>query len=215
MPLPIAIGRREDAKRWIRIALLCIILLPAFQTFAQIKVSKLDKNQIPASIHYKGALQEAVRFTDSLGDNIVITSQVATKLDVSDPEVYGYHYLVKGDSVKRLWMVYDFIKDCPVDEDAQFIKGTFQVTDLNNDGIAEIWLMYKTVCHGDISPYTMKIIMYEGSKKFAMRGQNKVKVDDIHYVGGEYTFDKAFNDGPEAFRKFALQLWNKNIMQVY
>ena len=34
--------------------------------------------------------------------------------------------------------------------------------------------MYKTVCHVDVSPCDMKIIMYQGGQKYAIRGKNKV-----------------------------------------
>ena len=73
--------------------------------------------------------------------------------------------------------------------------------------------MYKTVCHGDVSPCDMKIIMYHGLQKFAMRGQNRVQVSDTDFVGGDYKFDKAFIEGPTEFKNFAKSLWNKNIMQ--
>jgi hypothetical protein len=89
------------------------------------------------------------------------------------------------------------------------------ITDLNHDGKAEMWMMYKTVCHGDVSPSTMKIIMYEGSQKFAVRGTNRVKLSANKFLGGEYSFDDAFKTGPEPFREFAKQLWQKNILETW
>ncbi len=73
------------------------------------------------------------------------------------------------------------------------------------------------VCHGDVSPLDLKIIMYEGSQKYAMRGENKIAFgtsDDgrIRYIGGEYSFDVAFGNGPEVFRQQALKIWNRNVM---
>ena len=38
----------------------------------------------------------------------------------------------------------------------------------------------------------MKIIMYQDNKKFAVRGTTKVKVSATDYMGGEYSFDEAF-----------------------
>lgn len=127
----------------------------------------------------------------------------------------AFHFILTTDSTKLTWKVYDFIKDCPVDIEASFINNTFKVTDLNNDGVAEVWLMYKTVCHGDVSPCDMKIIMYQGQQKFAIRGQNKVQVSDKEFYGGDYKFDKAFADGPKEFLEFAKNLWTKNIMQKW
>jgi hypothetical protein len=54
----------------------------------------------------------------------------------------------------------------------------------------------------------MKLIMHEGADKFAMRGRNQIFVDGSNQ-GGEFTFDKAFNAAPLAFRDNAKALWNK------
>ena len=75
--------------------------------------------------------------------------------------------------------------------------------------------MYKTVCHGDVSPCNMKIIMYQGQQKFAMRGQNKVEYAKGEFAGGDYKFDQSFVNGPMVFRVFAKQLWDKNIMETW
>lgn len=61
----------------------------------------------------------------------------------------------------------------------------------------------------------MKIIMYEGEQKYAMRGRNKVQLDEKEFEGGEYTFDSVFEKGPKQFRDFVKTLWDKNIMQTW
>ena len=161
-----------------------------------------------------------------MGENIVITTETGIyeskkfkhENDGGDAEIFAYHFIVENNNAKQTWKVYDYISDCPVDIVAEFIDNTFQITDLDNNGVAEIWLMYKTVCHGDVSPSDMKIIMYEGQQKFAIRGENKVMhgIDDDGnemYMGGEYKIDKAFSDGPIVFLDFAKKLWNKNIIE--
>ncbi|MES2517521.1 MAG: hypothetical protein V4585_05415 [Bacteroidota bacterium] len=199
-------------------------LLCSITGFGQvpIKSTKLAINRLPFNIKVEGKTKNAIRWTDNLGDNIVVTTETGIyqskkmihENDGADAELFAFHFIVSKNEVKQTWKVYDFISDCPVDIEATFIKNTLQVTDLNNDGIAEIWLMYKTVCHGDVSPSDMKIIMYQGQQKFAVRGKNKVKLSDKESYGGEYKFDPAFNNGPKAFIEFAKNLWNKNIMQA-
>jgi hypothetical protein len=194
----------------------------------QFSVKPLELTKLPKGIKYEGKIKTAIRWIDSLGDNIAILTETGIyqskkfkhENDGSDAELFTYHYLVKGDSAFQTWRVYDFISDCPVDIEAKFITNSFQVTDLNHDGVGEIWIMYKTVCHGDVSPCDMKVIMYQGKQKFAMRGQNKVfeGTDDKgtkHYSGGDYKYDKAFADGPKEFLEFAKKLWDKNIMQTW
>jgi hypothetical protein len=206
-------------------AALCVLTLAfSFTAFGQhqVNVTNLDTTNLPAGVTYTGRIKSAVRWTDKSGDNIVIitetgviASKTATSEDSRDAEIYAYLYIVGEDKTVLSWRVYDFVKDCPLDIQANFLKNTFQVTDLNKDGFAEVWLMYKMVCRGDVGPCDMKIIMYEGKQKYAMRGQNKVQIDENEFYGGEYTFDKAFTDGPAAFRDFAKKLWDKNIMQTW
>ena len=185
----------------------------------QITLSKLDISNLPKEIKYEGKINNAVRWKDGSGDNIIITtetgpysSKTEKDEDSKDAELFAYHFISEGDSIKLTWKIYDFIKACPLDIEANFIKNTLQVTDLNNDGSGEVWLMYKTACRSDVSPSDMKIIMYQKQQKFAMRGQNKVQVSEMEFSGGDYKFDKGFTEGPNEFRVFAKSMWDKNLM---
>jgi hypothetical protein len=189
-----------------------------------LKLTKLDVNKLPYFIKVDGKAQNAVRWTDNLGDNIVITSETgrytskkakADEIEEANAELFGYHYLVVKNGVQETWKVYDFIKDCPLDLEAHYVKNTFQITDLDKNGIAEVWLMYRTVCHGDVSPSDMKIIMYQGQQKYAMRGRAKIKFGEKEFEGGEYKFDPAFNKAPKVIVDYAKKLWNKNILQTF
>ncbi|MBO9205239.1 MULTISPECIES: M949_RS01915 family surface polysaccharide biosynthesis protein [Niastella] len=187
-----------------------------------IKVTAIDKSKLPAGIKFPGKLKQAIRWNDLAGDNIVVTSETGIYTNPKfkhenegrDAELFAFHFIV-SDSIQQTWKVYDLISDCPVDLEASFVKNTLQVTDLNNDGIGEVWVMYRTVCHGDVSPSDMKIIMYQGKQKYAMRGTNKVQVGEKEFEGGEYKFDAAFTAGPAEFMQFAVKLWNKNIQQKF
>lgn len=189
---------------------------------AQIKVKKLDKGALPRSLKYSGHLKNAVIWTDNAGTHYVVTSETGnvdsnTEPDMEnrDAELFAYHYLLVKDTLHLTWKVYDFIKDCPVDLTASFIKNTFAVTDLNKDGQAEVWLMYKTVCHGDVSPSDMKIVMYENGRKYVVRGTNRVKLSEKEYYGGDYKWDAAFQSAPKEFKTYAKALWQKNIMETW
>jgi len=209
---------------------LILTLLCSVTSFVQgqIKHTRIDTTKLPKGLKYEGNIKNAVRWTDNLGDNIAIITETGIYKSKkynnedygSDAELFAYRFIISNDSIKQAWKVYDFIKECHVDIEASFIKNTFQITDLDSNGVAEVWLMYKTVCHGDISPCDMKIIMYQGQQKFAIRGQNKTDIGkddngDTLYIGGEYKYDKAFADGPKVFLDFARKLWDKNIMQEW
>ena len=184
---------------------------------AQFKLTKLDKNSVPQNIQYAGNIFQAVRWTDNTGDNIVILtinksqSKNAPDEGYSDGALYAYHYLVSADTTKQTWRVYDYVKECPVDMFLYFVDKAFAVTDLNKDGKAEVWIMYKVSCQGDVSPVLMKIVMYHDNQKFAVRGTTRVGDS----MGGEYTFDDAFKKGPAEFRQYAEKLWKQHKVETW
>jgi hypothetical protein len=86
---------------------LLLLLLISQSCFAQLKVTKVDKNSISKSVHYSGLLLEAVRWTDIFGDNLVITSETDKTPGKSkdnnglvNAALYAYHYILSGDSCK-------------------------------------------------------------------------------------------------------------------
>jgi hypothetical protein len=111
--------------------------------------------------------------------------------------------------------MHDFVIPCPVHVTANYIPGTFAVTDLDNNGIAEIWVMYLTGCRGDPVPGSLKIIMHQGNKKYAVRGSNRISTKyadgKTDISGGEYKLEDNFNDAPESFKTYATELWQKNM----
>jgi len=68
------------------------------------------------------------------------------------------------------------------------------------------------VCRGDVSPSTQKIIMYEGTRKYAVRGTSRLNVGG-QSDGGSYTFDAALQAAPIAFRQHAAQLWKQHLAE--
>lgn len=178
--------------------------------FVKVSSEKIDPSQIPRTLKYKGAIDTAVRFTDKDGQHLLLTSED----DQGDADnrltgvlLYAYCYHLAGGKWTHSWQMQDFVTGCDFDVAGEFISGGFAVTDLNDDGRAEVWLLYRLACRSDVSPSDMKIIMHEGAAKYAMRGGTRVKVNGTDYSGGDYKFDAAFQHGPEAFRKHAQQLW--------
>jgi hypothetical protein len=191
--------------------------LIGFSSYGQIKLTKLDSSSLPKRIKYVGRIINAVKWTDSLGLNYAVTtetgriySKAKDEEDLFDAFLYAYHYVVKNDSTKLSWRIYDYNKGCNLDLNFYFIDKAFAVTDLDKNGLAEIWVMYKNSCHGDVSPVPTKIIMYEGNKKYALRGESKVQVSATDFVGGTYTLDDNFKNGKSIFRQYAENIWSKN-----
>jgi len=215
---------KQNKPIW-KTTLTILSVFVAGTTIAQenLKIIKPDIVQLARQVQCNGNIKDAVQFTDSMGSHLVITSETGIyrnkqfkhENNGSDAELFAYHYIIKDNQPQLTWQIYDIIQDCPVKIEANFVNNTLQITDLNHNGIGEIWLMYKTVCHGDVSPGSMKVVMYEGSYKYTMRGRTRVKVSEKEYDGGNFSFDQAFTNGPADFRDFAKKLWNANILQSW
>ena len=143
-------------------------------TITPVKITATD---IPASITVKGTVQEVWKWSDNLGENLLITSSVAPHNEVSkdgeegqSAEIHAFHYAKKDGDYTQVWMMNDAEKLCPVDITCDFIPGSATITDLDKDGIAEIKVQYSVACRGDVSPATIKLIMYENGVKYALRG---------------------------------------------
>jgi hypothetical protein len=110
------------------------------------------------------------------------------------------------------WNIKDAV-DCPgLDSSASFFASHVTVTDLNKDGVAEITVPYKMFCGGGIDSATIKIIMRQGSEKYALRGDSLVRILGQRGFGGSYQTDTTLSLlRNTAYREHLLKVWK----QVY
>ena len=90
-----------------------------------------------------------------------------------------------------------------------FVPKATTITDLDNDGIAEISLPYVSICRGGMDPGDMKIIMYEGSTKYALRGSTMLMCKAEHPFGGEYKPSDNLKSN-KTFMVFLNNHWDRN-----
>lgn len=198
------------------------LLYSGFSALCQITTQPVSQVQLQGLIHYKGKPVTALRFTDTKGSILLLTTQtgIETKKGSEDnrsAHLYAYTCQSSSDSTHSvlLWQMTDGIDNCPLDVVASFVEGTPVVTDLDKNGIAEVWLMYRTACRGDVSPAETKIIMHEGNHKYAMRGKGRIQSGgSVQPDGGTYLFDEAFQKGAVVFRRYAEQLWKKHATET-
>lgn len=194
---------------------LILFLVVSVTAIAQPKTSNADTLMLNKKIKQEGNIIKALEWNEKTEKHfLVLYESLKDSNDVRTAKLFAYHVIEKGNDLEQQWKVYDFEKECPLDILASFSKESVQLTDLNKNGIPEIWMVYKTHCKGDVSPSTMKLIMYEGKQKYAMRGTSKVRVSEKEFVGGEYKFDKAFETSTSAIKKFAQQLWKKIVVET-
>lgn len=159
-----------------------------------------------------GATVQELKFRDKAGDHVVRfeLSKVTTKT-VDDLEQKSRALKVSHRvGAKELWSAKDFVEACPFDLMLELVEGSVEVTDLNDDGVAEVSFAYLLTCRSDVSPASAKLLLYEGATKYALRGL----AQDMG-GGGEFTADPAFEKGPKAFRTFAEAKWKRLLVDAY
>lgn len=174
-------------------------------------ISVMQEVDIQALPH-EGEIVQTVNYSDNAGAHSVLLtawrkSHSESGQNVSDGYLNAYDYLLDGEPV-LLWKMQDSQPGCDdnMSLDADFVENALQVTDLDNNGTSEVWLMYRLRCAGDVSPAVMKLIMHEGKNKYALRGHSKA-IDE----GGDYKMDESFNTLPAAIKQYAENLWEKFI----
>lgn len=196
-----------------KFASMIALLLCPFTAYAQTPTPYPD---------IQGKILKEIKYTDQTGDNVIVLTQtdiITQKCDYADEcrnqDIYAYRFLLNQGKPQQMWQIRDFMHDC--DLDAFFTKfrlDSVSITDLNNNNLKEVWIPYQTFCSGDPAPIPSKIIAYEGTQKYALRGETREIVafdaeNNRHeYAGGTYQMDNALQNNP-TFNRFAKTLWEK------
>ena len=208
----------KKIMNFLLLPLLCGLFFIASPAAAAAAETSIAAHDLPKDLpKVSGNIVKAVRYADSTGDNLVLLTEtdVAVRLDpeydmeLRTKELFAYRFLLEQDgSEEQIWRTTDYVRDCELDGmTAAFDPNAFRLTDLDNNGVTEIWLTYYLNCAGDPGPSTMKIIMYEGGKKYAVRGTTRSRVNADEFAGGEYALGEEFASGPAEFTPFAEELW--------
>src|SRR3954465_11792178 len=139
-----------------KLFLLSAIIFAAFSLTAQVATKQISLQEIPASLKYKGNFKHGITWSDTSGLHTVIITETGV-VDSPPPaedgsgnaNLYAYHLVAKNKIVETIWTMTDGVDNCPVDVEANYINKKIVITDLDKNGIPEIWLVYEIGCHGD------------------------------------------------------------------
>jgi hypothetical protein len=186
--------------------------LLASTALAQIKElnTTVDLGKLPAGLKFKGTAQSGLSWKDNNGENYVIFSVTAKKdaKGLSSVYLYADHFAIKDSKVTVLRNIKDTVEKCEFDNVAKFLDNSFEVTDLDSDGLGEISFAYTLDCVSDVSPVALKVLLLENKNKYIARGTTEVNYGD-GVVGGTKTPDAALKKAPKAFQEQVDALWNK------
>lgn len=193
-------------------------------TIPSILIDSIGEEMLPKEIIFEGNIKHLTKVSDINGEHIIVLTETGetpskTRIytdDETDCKIFSYDYLLNKieNKYQLFWKIQDFESNCEFDLMMGYLKNTFQITDLNKNNIAEVWIMYQKGCSSDVSPNEMKIIMHEGNKKFALRGLGLIDLGNFK-EGGSYKLDDNFNTAPNEIKNFAIKLWQNNCKQKY
>ncbi len=175
------------------------------------KLASFDKGNNPLRDSIKGELLEGLSWMDLNGDHLALFSAIPVKMSENNGQsgsLYAYCFDKIGDSWLKKWMVQDRIDACEVDATCEFFPGSFSITDMDSNQVGEVSFLYKLSCKGDVSPDEKKLILYEGSNKYAIRGSTIIEYDQ-NREGGEKKPDAQFARAAKPIQDFALAQWEK------
>ena len=149
--------------------------------------------------------------SDKLGSGdvygeITTTNNITDESYITNKEMK----IVRRDSKgNEIWKVQDFVRDCEVSADLELVA-PIRLTDIDENNLKEVWMIYKLACRGDVSPANMKIIMYEGTRKHAVRGGMRLDLPEElgGTVTGSHEADDAMRKAHEEIYRHSELLWN-------
>ncbi len=183
--------------------------------FLALLLAAAPESNISARVEKAGAQIITATFKDSDGEHrVVFTEQkLVSKKDKRSQQLTVLHEKKVKNAWVKVWDAKDFINDCEFDVTVQVLDKSITVTDLDADGLAEVSFMYQLGCRSDVSPLSLKLLMYEQTRKFALRGVTRVKVGEENgkdlEEGGTFEADSAFKTADKGFQPFAEKQWEQ------
>lgn len=167
-------------------------------------------DELPEGVERNGELITGLRWADKSGEHILVFHH--------EERAHGEE-LLRGDHLRAAdgeWsLVEDYkelAKDCDgADLTMDPIIGPWSVTDLDEDGHAEVTFAWQVGCRTDVSPVTHKVLMIEEGEKYGLRGTSTVRVGKDEWDGGSLKVGEAFEDANAEFLTHAKEVWRKTV----
>ena len=150
---------------------------------------------------------DTLTWVDKNGVNLLLleTSDIITDANTNlrSKNLQATHWLKKEGQLIHHWSYQDEITECPVDLEMKFLAAP-QFSDLNNDGIYEIWMMIQKACKGDISPSLVEVIMVDERKaKYFLTAEEQLIFPNGTIYGGSYDLED-FTELPIHYQEYAV-----------
>ena len=156
----------------------------------------------------QGTFLAGVGWEDSRGENaFIITVESKESGDGTEYTLSPARYVMLGDKPKVSWQGRYSAKNMCDEEEG--IIGDIEVTDLDEDGVAEVLYVYNVRGNCDVSPKEYGLLFHVGTDLYEITGTDDLQVNRGIPGNGEMTFSESFDSAPEGFRQHAQDVWNR------
>ncbi|UVM20779.1 M949_RS01915 family surface polysaccharide biosynthesis protein [Pseudomonas wadenswilerensis] len=182
----------------------------SFEILAPIPTAQLEALGVQSpvqSVHYRDHEGEGLLMLSRNDDQV---SDEETDQDVDRVVLSATLYERQGDdSFKARWKIENETTCAGLDLDVGFYTDVSGVSDLNNNGVAELTVASHAFCGGGIDPHELHVELREGQASYAINGQSLIAIEGDEPYGGEREDSPSLKDAPQALRDHLNEVWNK------
>lgn len=182
----------------------------AFEILAPIPPGQLEALGVQSpvqSVHYRDHEGEGLLVLSRNDDQVrdEETDQDVDRVQLS-ATLYGRQ---DDDSFKPRWKIENDTTCAGLDLDVGFYTDVSGVSDLNNDGLAELTVASHAFCGGGVDPLELHVELREGQASYAINGQSLIAIEGEEPFGGEREDSPSLKSAPQVLRDHLNEVWNK------
>jgi len=162
-----------------------------------------------------------VGWTDKLGKHAIVFGRSESEKGEERTSVLVADLLTwEGDAWNSQRRFTERVDKCMFDTELYEMTGDWSVTDLDDNGVAEVTFAWRVGCRSDVSPVGHKVLLVgfdAGGEvaKYVLRGDTAVSVGGTVDQGGKFRTDASFEKAPAAFLEHAKSVWAKTSVETY
>ncbi|QBF28085.1 hypothetical protein EXN22_21260 [Pseudomonas tructae] len=181
-----------------------------FEILAPIPAAQLEALGVQSPV-------QSVHYRDQEGEGLLVLSRnddqvrdEETNQDVDRVVLSATRYERQADdSFKPHWNI-ESETTCPgLDLDVGFYTDVSGVSDLDNDGVAELTVASHAFCGGGVDPHELRVELREGEASYAINGQSLIAIEGEEPYGGEREDSPSLQSAPQVLRDHLNEVWNK------
>lgn len=191
------------------VLLLCACEQKNFETLAPVPAEELEALGVQTPL-------KSVHFRDREGEGLLVLSrtdgqatdaETAQEVDKVVLKATLFGRTSEQGTFQARWQS-EQETSCPgLDLDVDFYTDVSDISDLDNDGVAEATIASHAFCGGGIEPHAIVIELREGQATYSITGESLISPSGEEPIGGERNDNATLKDAPKALRDHLDKVW--------